>query len=188
MNNSTLINGTNMDTEYFTPPFILNRVHSFLGGIELDPASSEQANQTVRANRFFTKEMNAMEQEWKAYTVWMNHPFGRAQARCRCLCDQNHVHHSFDLHGNKVWVNRFVKEFMDGNFQHGICITYACTSEAWFQPLMKYPQCFLSPRTNYLLPDGTVKKGVTKGSVLTYLGSDWHGFRESFKDLGAVKF
>jgi hypothetical protein len=66
-------------------------------------------------------------------------------------------------------------------------ITYACTSEKWFQPLLQKPQCFLSPRTNYYLPDGSVKKGVTKGSVVTNFGADVSRFREAFASLGVVK-
>ena len=66
------------------------------------------------------------------------------------------------------------------------CITFASTSERWFQPLFAYPLCFLHPRTNYLLPDGSPKRGVTKGSVVAYLGDNVGGFIEAFGPLGCV--
>ena len=43
------------------------------------------------------------------------------------------------------------------------------------------------PVPNYYLPDGSVKKGVTKRSVVTYFGADASRFREAFASLGVVK-
>lgn len=78
-------------------------------------------------------------------------------------------------------------EYKAGATTQACCITYACTSERWFQPLLAFPMCFLVPRTNYYLPDGTLKRGVTKGSVVTYLGSGVARFRAHFASLGVVK-
>lgn len=74
-----------------------------------------------------------------------------------------------------------------GAVTEACCITYACTSEAWFRPLLLQLQCFCVPRTNYLLPDGTPKPGVTKGSVVTYFGPNGARFAEAFKGFGVVK-
>ena len=52
---------------------------------------------------------------------------------------------------------------------------------------MDYPQCFLIPRTNYRGPGGEIVRGVTKGSVVTYLGSAVDAFRREFSALGKVK-
>lgn len=61
-------------------------------------------------------------------------------------------------------------------------------NQKWFQPLLDFPQCYLSPRTNYYLPDGTKKTGVTKGSVVTYLGDNVDKFKEVFDGkFGKVK-
>lgn len=67
------------------------------------------------------------------------------------------------------------------------CITFASTSEKWFRPLLAFPQCFIHGRTNYRLPDGTIKKGATKGSVVTYLGPEVQRFAAEFRTLGTVK-
>ena len=48
-------------------------------------------------------------------------------------------------------------------------------------------QHFLSPRTNYLLPDGTVYRGVTKGSVVTYFGASLSRFHQYFSPFGVIK-
>ena len=182
MNKSQLINQTSGDTEYYTPSFIVEAARKVMcsvkwrgqitlvepGKIELDPASSIQANKIVKAKRIFTIEDDGLAQEWKAKTIWLNHPFSRK--------------------GNKLWVDKLIEEFVGSVIKmQACCITYACTSESWFQPLLLFPQCFLHPRTNYLLPDGSVKRGVTKGSVVTYLGWNEDYFAEVFSEFGVVK-
>ena len=42
--------------EHYTPDDYVEAARCVLGGIDLDPASSAQANQTVRAGRYYTKE------------------------------------------------------------------------------------------------------------------------------------
>lgn len=169
MNACEQINQTSGIVEYYTPPFIVEAARAVLGGsIDLDPFSSLAANERVKANRIFTQDDDGFAQSWKCDTLWANHPFGRAY--------------------NKRFVERMELAWSSGIIHHSaLCITYACTSEAWFQPLAQRPQCYLSPRTNYLLPDGTVFKGVPKGSVVTYFGGNLDLFAEHFGKLGTVK-
>ena len=168
MNNAQLINQTSGEVEIYTPGFIIEAARVALGGfIQLDPASSLEANATVRATDFFTREEDGLKQPWIAETLWMNHPFSREF--------------------NRVWVRKLVLEHMAGNVKRACCITFASTSEEWFRPLMEFPQCFLYPRTNYVLPDGTTYRGVTKGSVVTALGIAVEDFKRAFAGLGKVK-
>lgn len=162
-----LINQDSGDTEYYTPIFIIEAARRLFGGvIDLDPFSSEEANRRVKAVTYFTKEQDGLLQSWHG-NVWMNHPFSRAM--------------------NKPCVEKLVTHYLQGKVRQALCITFAATSEQWFQPLFQFPQCFLCPRTNYHLPDGTLKKGVTKGSVVTYLGTNREAFIREFKSLGAIK-
>lgn len=166
MNPSQLINQTSGDVEYYTPVEIVNAARDVMGGIDLDPASSAAANERVRATTFFTREDDGLAQRWSG-RVWMNHPFGKST--------------------NRAWIKKLVDEYAAENIAQACCITFAATSERWFQPLLQYPQCFLCPRTDYYLPDGTKKRGVTKGSVVTYLGERRHEFRQAFSRFGVVK-
>jgi ParB family chromosome partitioning protein len=171
-NAATLINQTSGIVEYYTPESIIESARVVLGEIELDPASSAVANERVKALQFFSKEDDGLTLRWCVFgghprKVWMNHPFGRGL--------------------NEAWINKLCSEFDCGHVSEACCITYACTSERWFQPLLRRPQCFLSPRTNYLLPDGTVFKGVTKGSVVTYFGSRPEAFCTEFAMHGVCK-
>ena len=166
MNAAQLINQDSGLQEYYTPQEIINLARCVMGGIDLDPASSATANRTVRATRFFTDVEDGLAQSWEG-RIWLNHPFGRKE--------------------NPLWINKLMHEWDMGNIQQACCITFAATNEKWFQPLMQFPQCYLSPRTNYYLADGTKKRGVTKGSAVTYLGQYVNDFRKNFESLGAIK-
>ena len=69
-----LINQDSGDVEWYTPPEILDVARAVLGGFDLDPFSCAVANERVQAARFFTKEDDALKQEWFG-RVWMK---GRA--------------------------------------------------------------------------------------------------------------
>lgn len=166
MNNAQLINQDSGNTEYYTPIEVIEAAREVMGFITLDPFSSAKANEIVKASCFMDEHDKPLEKEWYG-NVWMNHPFSRQM--------------------NKVCIEKLVSEFELVHINQACCITFAATSEKWFRPLLRYPQCFLHGRTNYRLPDGTVKKGVTKGSVVTYLGDDVGKFKEVFSKLGTVK-
>lgn len=169
MTDAQLINQTSGCVDYFTPHEIIEAARDCMGGIDLDPASSWEANKRVKAVRYFCESSDGLAQKWFG-RVWLNHPFGRIS--------------------NPLWIQKLEREndsTQGGQVEQACCITFACTSEAWFQPLLKRPQCYLCPRTNYYLLDGTIKKGVTKGSVVTYYGPYIERFTECFAHLGTVK-
>lgn len=153
-------------SEYYTPPKLVAAARLAMGGIDLDPASSGRANALVKATKIFTIEDNGLTQPWSG-RVWMNHPFNRKW--------------------NAAWINKLISEYQEGRIAQACCITYASTSEAWFRPLLRWPQCFLAGRTHYLLPDGTVLHGSTKGSVVTYVGKNLPAFAAAFGGMGEIK-
>jgi len=63
------------NSEFMTPQWLTDWSHHVMGGIDLDPASSEAANRTVRAKRIFTKADNGLFQEWHG-NVFLNPPGG----------------------------------------------------------------------------------------------------------------
>lgn len=68
-----LINQTSGIVEYYTPLEIVQAARECMGEISLDPASSEKANEGVRAGRYFTKEIDGISKRWIACAVWLNH-------------------------------------------------------------------------------------------------------------------
>ena len=194
LNNAQLINQDSGDFEYYTLPEIVDLAREVMGFITLDPASSTKANERVQASAYMDKIDNALSKDWFG-SVWMNHPFSKGEKACpedttKCKkkkCVDRGYHITEDLPSNADWVNKLISEYESGNIKEACCITFAATSEKWFRPLLGHLQCFIHGRTNYYLPDGTLKKGVTKGSVVTYLGKNPEKFREVFSIIGTVK-
>lgn len=164
MNNSQLINQDSGNFEYYTPIEYVNSAREVMGSIDLDPASSETANKLIKATKFYSED--SLNKPWFG-NIWLNHPFSRAN--------------------NPLFIKHLVDWYESMSGRQACCITFAATSEKWFRPLLEYPQCFIHGRTNYYLPNGEKKKGVTKGSVITYLGKNVAGFEAEFSQYGTVK-
>jgi ParB family chromosome partitioning protein len=198
-NASKFINQDSQDTERYTCPKIMERVQRFFGTIHLDPASSKLANKTVKAERIITKKGDGLTKPWKAKNVWLNHPFQKGEKACKPKCKKKkctdpstagYRGHCIteDIPSNLDWMNKLVSEFESGNFSESLNITFVNSSETWCQLLLeKGMQCFIAKRVEYSSPTGKRSGGVTKGSMITYLGSDTTRFKEVFGDIGVVK-
>ncbi len=163
--NHQLINQDSGSKEWYTPVEIIELARKVMGGIDLDPASCLMANQVVGATNYLTKNDDGLSKSW-AGRVWLNHPFGRGL--------------------NEKWINKAVSEFENNRVE--ICmITFNSTSEGWFRPLLNFKQCFIHGRVNYVNAKGEKVKGVTKGSVVTYLGNNIYEFERIFSAIGTVK-
>jgi len=167
MNNAQQINQESGDYEYYTPIKIVNAAREVMGNIDLDPASTRKANKQIKAGKIFTEKQNGLKKKWFG-NVWMNHPFTKE--------------------GTPLWINKLCWEYVNGEVEAACCITYANTDTKWFNLLMDFPQCFLSPRTHFIYPDSTKRSNCTKGSVVTYLGHDVKKFIKVFDvHFGTVK-
>jgi len=77
--------------EWYTPLEWVARVRATLTNIELDPASSEAANEVICAEHYFTEEASGLDQSWSGMTIFCNPPgrCGPTQGGCgakTCRC------------------------------------------------------------------------------------------------------
>ena len=66
--------------EVYTPEPIIEAARASMGGIDLDPASCEEAQATVRATRWVGLPDDGLEAEW-AGRVWCNPPYSSSGMR-----------------------------------------------------------------------------------------------------------
>ena len=170
--------------EWQTPDEIFNAARATLGGIDLDPASCAQANLRIKAMWYHDKETDGLKWPWDTVpnrqgfvgqkmvekpTVFLNPPFGRWE--------------------NSRWVAKAIREYLKGNVDAMCILTFASTSERWFQDLFRHStaQCWLSPRTAYINPDNPGKRsGAPKGSVVSYFGTHYTRFESYFGGMGNI--
>lgn len=73
--------------EWFTPSEYVEAARAVMGRIDLDPASCDKANETVKASQWFCKEDNALSRDWYG-RVFLNPPGGLVKEFWRYLLVQ----------------------------------------------------------------------------------------------------
>lgn len=139
----------NSNDEWYTPPFIIDKVKEVLGYIDLDPASNEIANKVIQAPAYYTKENSGLLKPWHG-KVWCNPPYSAALI--------------------KRFTAKFLEEYETGNMTEGIILTNAGTDTLWNKPLSKGLQAYTIGRISFLQPDGTQKATGSRGQCFTYFG------------------
>jgi ParB family chromosome partitioning protein len=149
--------------EWYTPAKYIESARAVMGGIDVDPASNPQANETVRASVFYTLTDNGLAHDWPG-RVWLNPPYGGDQVQ---------------------FVARLVDQFTDGITTEAVVLVNAhATETTWFAPLWDYPLCFTDHRINFYGRDGIRSTGCTHGSVFVYLGNRGAEFIREFDQWG----
>jgi hypothetical protein len=154
--------------EWFTPSAFLEPVRAALGGdIELDPASSSTANETVRARRCFTARTNGLKQSWASPALYCNPPYSQPAI----------VH----------FAEKMVAEWRTGRIEAAVMLTHNYTDTEWFHTLAAAADalCFTRGRVKFYDAQGTVA-APTQGQTFLYFGSRVDRFREAFSSLGLV--
>jgi len=154
------------ENEWYTPDEYLEAARRVLGGIDLDPASSEIANQRVKAKRFFTIEDDGLARDW-AGKVWMNPPYS-----------QPHI---------RLFAEKLVDEFQAGRVSEAIALTHNYTDTAWFHIMAQACTaiCFTRGRIGFLSPEGK-KAAPTQGQAFFYFGTHPDRFADAFAGVGFV--
>jgi len=153
------------ENEWYTPAIFLEAARDVLAGIDLDPASSEVANRTVKAARIFTAQDDGLRQEWPIGSIWMNPPYSQP------------------LMGQ--FAEKFASEIRRGST--GIVLVNNATETAWFQTIAAECSaiCFPKSRIRFLDPQGNPGAPL-QGQAIVYCGPDAASFSEAFIGFGLV--
>jgi ParB family chromosome partitioning protein len=137
-----------------------------MGGIDLDPASTEVANDTVRATTFFTDEDDGLSEPWSG-RVWMNPPY--TQPLVSRFCE------------------RLARFYRDGGVTEAIVLLNNATETGFFQDLAICASavCFPRGRVRFWHPDKE-NNAPLQGQAVLYLGKRPQVFRKEFGQFGLV--
>ena len=151
--------------EWYTPPAVIKAVRAVLGEIDLDPASTAEANQIVGAKNFFTKDDDGLKHDWLG-KIFCNPPYSRG------LIDK--------------FVAKLLREFADGRTTEAIVLTNAATDTDWAHKLMALADqiIFTKKRLKFLKPDGSIAGTPTCGQMFCYFGERSEKFYSAFAQFG----
>jgi|TARA_R110000868_G_scaffold23647_3_gene94841 hypothetical protein len=110
------------DRDFVSPPEIIGVTTSFFDGqIELDPASSDTANQLVCANKYFTHDHNGLKQTWKAKNIYLYPPrdflFSSEQPTDTNVFFKKR---RFVKSAQRIWLEECLKKYRKNEFDEAI--------------------------------------------------------------------
>jgi phage N-6-adenine-methyltransferase len=153
------------NNEWYTPAPYVEAARTVMGGFDLDPASSEIANRTVKADRIFTAEDDGLAQDWPVGRIWMNPPYSQP------------------LMGQ--FASKFAAAVRAGS--EGVVLVNNATETAWFQEMAAECSaiCFPKSRIRFLDPQGNPGAPL-QGQAIIYCGPDADAFEAEFRQFGLV--
>ena len=153
------------ENEWYTPAEFVEMARLVMGGIDLDPASCPEANETVKAAQIYTERDNGLDKTW-AGRVWLNPPYSRDLMPQFCEKLASHVD--------------------AGDISAAILVAHNNTDTGWFHRLAKSctAVCFPSKRIRFYRGDDIA--APTNGQVFVYFGNDIDAFKAEFSSIGWV--
>lgn len=163
--------------EWYTPKDYIESARKVLGGIEVDPASSDKANEIVQADLYYTKETNGLDKKWlnkdgKPSSLFLNPPYGGEE---------------------EIWVPKLIKEYNEYSVREAILLVGSKTDVKWFRKLWQYTLCFTRFRIKFTPGEENdaekldLKKNQPPcGNVFAYFGCYDSVFSKEFEQYGEI--
>lgn len=154
------------ENEWYTPAEYIEAARKAMDGIDLDPASSAKAQETVKAAHYFTKETDGLAQAWHG-NVWMNPPYAQP------LIGQ--------------FVEKLCRAYGDGDVQAAITLVNNGTETGWGQQLLESATAVVFPKSRIRFLDPEGKPGAPlQGQMFVYFGGHANNFGREFSRYGVV--
>ena len=156
------------DNEWYTPREYIEAARQVLGAIDLDPASSDEAQAVVQAARYFTLADDGLRKRWQG-RVWMNPPYSRPE-----------IEH---------FVDKLAAAVAERDVPAAIVLVNNATETEWFATLGAHAAaiCFPAGRVRFWQPN-TESATPLQGQAVIYIGDAPQAFARTFRPFGAVLF
>ncbi|MCI0662731.1 MAG: phage N-6-adenine-methyltransferase [Acidobacteria bacterium] len=118
-----------MRDESCTPPQYIEAAREVMDGIDLDPASSDMAQEIVRANHYWTAQDDGLIQDWHG-RIWLNPPYSLTSE----------------------FVAKLVRE--EATIAQAIVLTSSSTDADWFHQLEEIAQRICFTKRSFIYPGG----------------------------------
>lgn len=179
-----------------TPSWIAEASRTVLGTIDLDPASSADANKIIKARHYFTKSDNGLARIWRTEEDKGWKPLGQGASTTLGIFLNPPGGKTDDGKSKvKLWWLKMLSQSEGPYFGHGLFLSFSIeaaqvTQIGCSKSLLDFPTCFFTRRVDYIDPV-TLKpvKGNTHSSCITYVPGwkdETQQFVEKFREFGKV--
>lgn len=150
--------------EWYTPLDYIEAARAVMGGIDLDPATSIEAQKEIGADYFYTKEDDGLQNNWFG-RVWLNPPY--------CMPDI------------EQFTEKAIEAYSMGEISQAIILTNNATDTSWFHHLLVVSgiMCLTKGRVKYWGPNASAAR---QGQAIFYLGKNQDYFIEKFQQFGTL--
>ena len=159
-----------LSPEHYTPGEFVEAARYVLGRIDLDPASCELANRTVRADRFYSAEENGLIRSWRG-NVFVNPPGDKTGRLVQSFWKRAYQHAKY---GAVIWVGFSLSQLQT---------LQRCGCEV----PTAFPHVIVRKRIKWIAPERE-NNHPTHGNYFCLLGGDVvmrTRFKERFGEFGA---
>lgn len=186
-----------------TPGPVVRLVHQLMGGIDIDPASTQFANRLVKAKRYYDYSTNGLNKAWPG-RVFLNPPGGKIArpVRRRDIDVGSHEVTSTQSRA-AIWWAKLLQSWLDNVTTQGVFVGFNLELLRHAQRISKtwtpldFPYCIPEERLRFdrLVRSRKGKKRVagdqpTHANIIIYMPRtrrDVVRFQKTFHALGVVR-
>lgn len=162
--------------EWYTPPHIIEMVREVLGTIDLDPASSVEANRFAEASTIYTVESDGLIQRWYG-SVYCNPPGGKTGNKSNAALWWQKLMHSRGLIDHAIFM-AFSLEALQTSQNYGV------------PGILEFPICVPRKRIRFLDCYWQEGPAPSHSNVIAYIPGRLDRtslFLDTFEKLGTTR-